>query len=188
MDFTIQVIEGVEYLIVTRDDRIHQMPMEAIASWGLLLGLTNPSDIVAAILRNRETPVAPGEPNMWTPLYDALDEGLHALAASGVPPEHMPTLLDPELGAPVPGPDILDRMAAAQQESLATINSHPDEWGALSSDLVAVLDEKVSVIDDAKVAFLDRISPVYELPQTPPPATVEEAITQLNLRTDGIGG
>lgn len=165
MEFRTEAVGDVEYLIgEDGEGLIHQIDLRAIGSWGLLLGLTDPAEIVAAILRNQEEPVGPGQPNMWTPLYDALGDGLDAMSASGVPPEYMEDLLDPALGAPVPGLEVCEALKEARTKGRDKIMESPEPFGDVSAAVTEVLAKHEGKIAEDRLAFVDKLAPVYELP------------------------
>ncbi len=187
MDYRTESIDGVDYFIADDGEgNIHQIDLRAVGSWGLLLGLTDPAEIVAAILRHQEEPVAPGAPNMWTPMYDALDDGLDAMSQSGVPPELMEDLLDPALGSPVPGAEVLARIEDARSQGRARIDEFPDPLNGDTSAFAGLLTDHADKITEERLKFVDALAPVYELP--PPPAfeSVPEALDIVNWRTTGI--
>jgi hypothetical protein len=185
MEYRMETIAGLECLMVENGTDLHKIPLAAIASWGTLLGEPDPAKVVAAIIGFQEVPVGPGEPNVWTGLYEGLDEGLLELAKAGVPPEHMPDLLDPELGAPVPGPEIHGRMVAARALGRKEIDAGTPAPVDLPPGLAKALEEKADVIAEAQVAFLDDLSPTVEIPQPIAPQSVPEAMDLLNWATLG---
>lgn len=164
MDFRVENIEGVDCLLFENNGNYHQIDLRAISSWGLLLGLTDTAEIVSAILRFKETPVAPGEPNLWTPLYEALGEGLEQMSQSGVPPEYVEDVLYSD--APVPTPEVSQKIIAAQSAGVSAINACPDEIGDVSSLITAALVDHETKIKDARVKFVDKLAPVYEIELT----------------------
>lgn len=127
METSIQSIMGMECIVIETEEGGEIIPLQAIASWGILLGLTDTQEILKAIREHQATPANPGQPNEWTPLYDALQAGLREMAKAGVPTEFMVELLDPTLGAPVPGVEALSNIAAAQAECpmVSAIESEP---------------------------------------------------------------
>jgi hypothetical protein len=174
--------EGVEYLIVKSGEVIHQIDLRAISSWGLLLGLTDPAEVVSKILRFKEKRTAKGEPNLWTPLYETLTAGLDEMSQSGVPAEYMEEVLTSD--APVPSTEATDAILAAQQAGRDQIDLDPDEWGDVSAALTSVLEPHTEAIAASRVEFVDALAPVYEIP--PPPAfeSVPEAMHLLNEKTE----
>jgi hypothetical protein len=170
MEFRTEAVDDVEYLIgEDGEGLIHQIDLRAIGSWGLLLGLTDTAEIVAAILRNDEKPVGPGEPNMWTPLYETLHEGLDALSASGVPPELMEFLLDPAVDAPVPSIEVCAAIEEARTAGRGKIMEFPEKWGDVSAAVASVLSDREEKIAQDRLAFIDKLAPVYEVPPEPVP-------------------
>jgi hypothetical protein len=185
VDLRIEEIEGDQYLIVQEGDAIHQIDLRAVSSWGLLLGLTDPSEIVRRILRFEEKPVGKGKPNLWTPLYETLGEGLDQMSRAGVPAEYMEDMLDPALGSPIPGTEILDRIAAAQTEAVAAIDADPEKFGDISTDVGALLESHGQQISEMRTAFVDALAPVYEIAPPIPPASVPEAMDVMNQSSNG---
>lgn len=184
MDFRIEELGGLPYLVAesTNDDgsaHIHQIDMRAISSWGLLLGLTDPGEIAQAILTHKEEPVLPGENNMWTDLYDSLGQGLDAMSMAGVPPEYMEDLLDPELGAPVPGVELLDVIEEARGKGRDKVKENkPDK--DMKDELNELLSGHEEKIKEIRLEFVDKLAPVHELPPPPAPASVAEAMDMAN--------
>jgi hypothetical protein len=186
MEFRTEDVGGTEYLIADNGaGDIHQIDLRAIGSWGLLLGLTDTAEIVSAILRFKEPEAAPGQPNAWTPMFDALNDGLDAMSAAGVPPEHMEDLLDPELGSPVPGPELCGKLQEAQAHGRAKVAESPDDWGDNRQAVAELLAGHEEVIAEERLKLVDRLAPVYEIPPPPPPSSVPEAVDLLNWRDLG---
>lgn len=181
-----ETVDGTEYLIAENGNDTHLIDIRAIASWGLLLGMTDPGEIVAAILRFKEEPALPGQPNVWTPLYEALDTGLDALSAAGVPPEHMEDLLDPALGSPVPGPGVCAELEKARGRGRAKVLESPDVWGDTAAEVAEALADKVGVIAEARLAFVDKLAPVYEVPVSEAPQSEPAALFPANWQSTGI--
>lgn len=164
MDFKVVSVDGTDCLLFENDGSYHQIDLRAISSWGLLLGLTDTAQIVAAILRFKETPVAPGEPNLWTPLYETLGEGLEQMSKAGVPPEYVEDVL--YSNAPVPTPEVAQKIVDAQAAGVATINTCPDELGDISSLITTALTDHETKIKDGRVDFVDKLAPVYQIELT----------------------
>lgn len=187
MEFRTEAVDDVEYLIGDDGEgNIHQIDLRAIGSWGLLLGLSDPAEIVAAILRHQEVPVGPGQPNMWTPLYDALGDGLDAMSAAGVPPEHMEDLLDPALGSPVPGPEVCGKLEEARARGRQKVAESPEPYGDVSAAVTEALAGHCEKITEDRLAFVDKLAPVYEIPPESVPEPVPEILNLLTFRTEPI--
>ena len=183
MQIRTEEVEGTEYLIAETegDDgqvMIHQIDLRALSSGGILLGLTDPAEVATKILRFKEKKVAKGEPNVWTPLYDALNEGLDQLSKAGVPAEYMEELLT--MDAPVPTAEATEAIIAAREEGLAIIDEDPDVVGDAMEDVVAALDGHEEKIAEMRLNFVDTLAPVYEIPPALPPQSVPEAMDVLN--------
>jgi hypothetical protein len=166
MNYTIQEIDRMKYVIIEEGTTIHQIPLQAVSSWGLLLGLSDPIEILDRILTYQEPSVDSGQENIWGPLYEALGEGLDKMSAAGVPSELMEFLLDPSLGSPVPGAETLDKISVAQEEANATISSCPTPSITAKNlnGLKETLENEFSEdIQASKDEFIDMLAPVYEI-------------------------
>lgn len=141
----------------------HVFPLEAVASWGALLGINDTAQIVAAILSQGE---GFREPD-WGDLYEKLGAALQPMSAAGVPAYIMPLLLDPELGSPIPGPEILADLNSTQNvgvELLARQEPRVSD-SAIVSDIAAAIDgDHAEAMNELSVAVFDALSPTYTLP------------------------
>ncbi|AMM44206.1 hypothetical protein KITKAT_37 [Arthrobacter phage Kitkat] len=198
MQYSIQVLGGQRTIIAEDGPNMHCIPVEAIASWGTLLGVDDPAEVLDLILNFAEKPVAHGEPNVWTAPYAALEAGLDQMALAGVPPEHMPDLLDPELGAPIPGPDLHEELTKARESSRAEIGTQlrcgpmtrdaVQATAAFKETLAAEVGEEVAAL---KVAFLDQLAPVYTVATTAafqPPAQTDVMVAEDNEKKEHDDG
>ncbi|QOP66170.1 hypothetical protein SEA_DANIELLEIGNACE_29 [Arthrobacter phage DanielleIgnace] len=188
MRYSIQLLGGQRTIVVEDGPNMHCIPVDAIASWGTLLGIEDPAEVLGLIMNYVDQPAPPGEPNVWTKPYEALEAGLDVMARSGVPAEFMPDLLDPALGAPVPGPELHDELAAAREESRVKMKGQL-RCGPLTRDAVestaAFMEALPAEIGDdvaaSKVVFLDQLAPDY-LVATPgayqPPAQSEVMVAE----------
>lgn len=163
MESRIEEVEGGQYLIVTDGDKVHQIDLMALSSWGILLGLTDETEIVKAILRFQDTPVPAGQPNVWTPLFDALGQGLDELSQVGVPADFVEDVMASD--APFPCAETAALIADARAEGRRKMEEFPDVLGADAAAVTEVLAEHVEKVKEGRVKFLDALAPVYELPQ-----------------------
>lgn len=186
---SIQDLQGMPCIVIETDEGGEVIPLQAIASWGVLLGLTDTQEILKAIREHQATPVDPGQPNEWTPLYDALQSGLDEMAKAGVPAEFMVELLDPELGAPIPGVEAMASIAAAQSEcpmmsvikpepvmrvASFAMATEPEIDPALLSIIETVNSEWSTRIAQDRVDFIDQlVKPVIMQPTPEEGATSE---------------
>lgn len=178
MDITVEDIDGVSCLIARSGNDMHQIDLRAISSWGLLLGLTDPVEIVGKILRFKEKPVKRGEPNLWTPLYETLGDGLDQLSRSGVPAEYMEDVLYSD--APLPTQEATDAILAARGGAVAVIDADPDVCADVAADIAAALDPHTDSIAEMRVEFVDQLAPVYEIVPADAPASMAEADQAVN--------
>lgn len=141
----------------------HVFPLEAVASWGALLGITDTAQIVAAILSQGE---GFREPD-WGALYDKLGAALTPMSAAGVPAYIMPLLLDPEMGSPIPGPEILADLHATQNDGVELLARQDVRLSdsAIVSDIAAAIDnDHAGDLSELSVGVFDALSPTYMLP------------------------
>jgi hypothetical protein len=167
MESRVEEVDGGQFLIVTDGDRVHQIDLGALSSWGMLLGLTDEAEIVRAILRFQDTPAKPGEPNMWTPLYDALGRGLDELSRVGVPPEFVEDVMNSD--APFPAPETAALIESARAAGRAAVEAFPDVLGADATTVTDALAGHCDKVKAGRVGFVDQLAPVYELPPAPAP-------------------
>lgn len=161
MSHTIETLAGITYVIVHDGNDVMQIPLEAISSWGALLGHTDPGDTLDAILSY--SPPVTGE-DIWGGLYDAVSDGLDQMSQAGVPPEFAEELLQDDT-APLPtkaARDKLKEVRGKSEEAIANSpgNQRPDilDVDALKADLAENYGQQ---IQDAKVSFIDSLQPVY---------------------------
>ncbi len=168
MKISIQDLYGGKFIIIEEGTATHQIHVDALATWGTLLGIQDPSEVLEVILSFEEKPVRPGEPNVWTEAYAALKGGLDEMSKAGVPPEHMNALLSPELGAPVPGGERLGVIKTARAVALEAVGESrrigPRTRAAEAA--IAALKGRIAVelsehIETSRTAFLDDLSPEY---------------------------
>lgn len=187
--------DGNEVIMFVDDDdkSVHCIPVQAIASWGELLGITDQDEIIETILNFEETP---GE-NPWGPLYDALQENLDELSKAGVPAEFMHDLVDPTLPSPIPGPEAQKKLVnvrkAARTKMGKRMKKKPKKVSEFRQKLHQQLDGRATRIEQNRTKFLDENSPRYlvekkqkreVLPETAPapaPGTVGDL--QIHLTT-----
>lgn len=197
MDISIQdpMGNGNEVIMfVDNDDQtVHCIPMEAIASWGELLGITDQDEIIETILNFEEHP----SENPWGPLYDALRENLDELSKAGVPPEFMHDLVDPEMPSPYPGPKAQKKLVNARKAARTQINKRQRKNRKAVSEfrqsLHQKLDGKADRVERHRTKFLDDNSPTYlievrELPAQPDasPAPAPGTVPELQIHLTSI--
>lgn len=173
MESRVEEVEGSEYLILTDGDKTYQIDLRALSSWGMLLGLTDESEIVGAILRFQDKPSKLGEPNVWTPMFDALGQGLDELSQVGVPPEYVEDVLESD--APFPTPETTSMIHEARAKGRQEMESFPDVLGDNASAITEVLVGHCDKIKAGRVEFVDKLAPTYELP-APPEPVVENVV------------
>lgn len=162
MTHTIETLAGVTYVIIHDGSDVIQIPIEAISSWGALLGHTDPGDTLDAILGY--TPPETGE-DIWGGLYGAVVEGLDQMSQSGVPPEFAEELLQDDT-APLPTKAARAKLKEVRGKSEEAILNSPGQCpvgldiDALKADLT---DNYGQQIQDAKVDFIDQLQPVYQV-------------------------
>jgi len=164
-EYTVQKIDGVEYIILQQGTAIHQIDVGAISSWGVLLGTTDTREILEAILKEGRS-----SENLidWEELYSALGNNLDEMSKAGVPVEFSEILLDPELGSPVPGKDKVDRLENARQKVRDDVADAPDGAILLTSKMCdeireEILSQKPERLEQARLDFIDELSPEYEI-------------------------
>lgn len=178
MDIDIQdpMHDGNEVLMfVDHDDKsVHCIPVATIATWGELLGLTDQDEIIETILNFDEQPTE----NVWTPLFEALQENLDELAYHGVPAEYMHDLIDPEVPSPYPNAKAQKKLVAARKAALTKMGKRQRKNKKSVSEFRQSLHEKLNgreqQIERQRTKFLDENSPKYlvevvDLPQPPAP-------------------
>lgn len=171
--YSVQTIAGKDYILLEREDISHQIDMDAISSWGVLLGITDEAELLKAIVQHASTE---GSTVNWGELYDALGENLDAMSASGVPVGLAEDLLDPLLGSPVPGPEKIEKLERVRAKAISDLWSEispPDLDEAALTALVFEIDSnKVKV---GRTDFIDALAPVYEIAYPPPLASSDLA-------------
>ena len=171
MESRVEEVEGSEYLILSEGDKMYQIDLRALSSWGMLLGLTDEVEIVGAILRFQDKPVQAGEPNVWTPMYEALGEGLDELSQAGVPPEYVEDVMNSD--APFPTPETAARIEKAQADGRQKMDEYPDVLGDDAASVSETLVGHTDKVKAGRVDFIDKLAPVYELPPTPVPESAD---------------
>lgn len=178
-------IDG-DVLTVTGDDgTVHLIPLDAIASWGELLGCDTDMEAVAAIIRVRTNRSDPGviDPatgrNAWTSAYEQLEHdalvdlnqvraaSLHraftptgALAADGRAETRRLLGLD----STVTDPYEADAAIAAAQAVAESTTDEPEPSirlpaGVDATSLETLLAEHATEIDRARTRFLNDVTP-----------------------------
>lgn len=178
-------IDG-DVLTVTGDDgTVHLIPLDAIASWGELLGCDTDMEAVAAIIRVRTNRSDPGviDPatgrNAWTSAYEQLEHdalvdlnqvraaSLHraftptgALAADGRAETRRLLGLD----STVTDPYEADAAIAAAQAVAESTTDEPEPSirlpaGVDATSLETLLAEHAAEIDRARTRFLNDVTP-----------------------------
>lgn len=170
MEYAIQTIDKEECILLVDGTSHKLIPLAAIASWGDLLGIDDPGEVLTVITTFEDSPPDEDGNNFWTLPYEALKKNTDAMAKSGVPAEYMPDLLDPQLGAPVPGPSLLTekgQVAAASQVKLGNrtlvgpqLPGVADTLDELRGRLRGDLADKLKA---HRVKFLDNITPKVEM-------------------------
>lgn len=162
------------------DKTVHCIPLEAIATWGELLGITDQDEIIETILNYEEKP---GD-NPWGPLYEALHENLDELAKAGVPAEYMHDLVDPAMPSPIPGPKAQKKLVAARKAARTQMGKrmkkNKKQVSEFRQSLHAKLDKHADRFEKHRTKFLDENSPVYTMVTEPEPQPVlPEAVPQV---------
>lgn len=167
MDFSIEQIGPQKFIIIDEgNDSLRQIPLEAIASWGTLLGLTDTEAILNAIVTYQEP--ADHTENIWGPLYGALQPCTDEMARAGVPSDTMEVLLDPVLGSPVPGSALLSDLQTARSTSITAIDACPADHGLDLASVASTIDtDHAPEIESHRASFLDSITPSYTVTQVP---------------------
>lgn len=190
MDYRFETINEYECVLVREGDVTHVVPLEALATWGVLLGLDDPGEVLEAILAKARAGVAGNrDDESWTEMYDALQEVTQTMAVSGVPVEYMETLMDPGMGAPVPGAAALEKLAGARRrgrERLVGGGARPagapapgrrsarvavDELAGLKGELRGARRPHVERV---RKGFIDGLTPQIMVAAVPPPVRVAE--------------
>lgn len=172
--YSIQTIAGKDYILLEREDISHQIDMDAMSSWGVLLGITDEAELLKAIVQHASTE---GDTVDWGELYDALGENLDAMSASGVPVELAEDLLDPSLGSPVPGPEKTEKLEMARAKAISDLwaeTSPPDLDETALTALVSEIDS--NKVKTGRTDFIDALAPVYEVAYPPPGAGSDSSI------------
>jgi hypothetical protein len=174
---------GEEQFEIREGSHIWQIPLRAVASWGTLLGLTDPVEIIERIM-TYDDPSRDGETNVWGPLYESLRGGLDELAKAGVPPEFMPTLVDPAFKSPIPGPEVTQKIAKTRAAALKDMNASRKQAPSPSEfrqSVAALLKDKKAVLEQHVVDFVDNESPTYVLQEAQADPVAESAESSLPL-------
>lgn len=164
MEYTIEKVAGMECIMIQEGTHLTQIPLDTIGSWGVLLGESDPGVVLERILTHQEQGVDPGEPNMWTPLYEGLLPVAESMARAGVPVEFMEVLMDEELGAPVPGRSALRMLSSVRSEGVAALEEVALElpvdeaMEALKEELRGDL---LASVEARRAKFLDHITPKF---------------------------
>lgn len=175
-----------DVLAVTGDDGTgHLIPLDAIASWGELLGCDTDMEAVAAIIRVRTNRSDPGviDPatgrNAWTSAYEQLEHDalvdLNQVRAASLHRAFTPTgALAPDgraetrrllgLDSTVTDPYEADAAIAAAQAVAESTTDEPEPSIRLPADVDAtsletLLAEHAAEIQTAREKFIDAITP-----------------------------
>jgi hypothetical protein len=163
MSHTIETLAGVTYVIIHDGNNVMQIPLEAISSWGALLGHTDPGDSLDAIL-SYNPPVSASD--IWGGLYEAVTEGLDEMSQSGVPPEFAEELLQDDT-APLPTQEARDKLKKVRGKSEEVIQNTPSHQLPASLDIDALKADLAEnygqQIQEARVSFIDNLQPVYNV-------------------------
>lgn len=175
-----------DVLAVTGDDGTgHLIPLDAIASWGELLGCDTDMEAVAAIIRVRSNRSDPGviDPatgrNAWTSAYEQVEhdalEDLNQVRAASLHRAFTPTgalaadgraetrrLLG--LDSTVTDPYEADAAIAAAQAVAESTTDEPEPSirlpaGVDATSLETLLAEHATEIDRARTRFLNDVTP-----------------------------
>lgn len=175
-----------DVLVVTGDDGTgHLIPLDAIASWGELLGCDTDMEAVAAIIRVRTNRSDPGviDPatgrNAWTSAYEQLEHDalvdLNQVRAASLHRAFTPTgALAPDgraetrrllgLDSTVTDPYEADAAIAAAQAVAESTTDEPEPSirlpaGVDATSLETLLAEHAAEIQTAREKFIDAITP-----------------------------
>ena len=175
-----------DMLAVTGDDGTgHLIPLDAIASWGELLGCDTDMEAVAAIIRVRTNRSDPGviDPatgrNAWTSAYEQLEHDalvdLNQVRAASLHRAFTPTgALAPDgraetrrllgLDSTVTDPYEADAAIAAAQAVAESTTDEPEPSirlpaGVDATSLETLLAEHAAEIQTAREKFIDAITP-----------------------------
>ena len=175
-----------DVLAVTGDDGTgHLIPLDAIASWGELLGCDTDMEAVAAIIRVRSNRSDPGviDPatgrNAWTSAYEQLEHDalvdLNQVRAASLHRAFTPTgALAPDgraetrrllgLDSTVTDPYEADAAIAAAQAVAESTTDEPEPSirlpaGVDATSLETLLAEHAAEIQTAREKFIDAITP-----------------------------
>lgn len=178
-------IDG-DVLTVTGDDgTVHLIPLDAIASWGELLGCDTDMETVAAIIRVRSNGSDPGviDPatgrNAWTSAYEQVEhdalEDLNQVRAASLHRAFTPTgALAPDgraetrrllgLDSTVTDPYEADAAIAAAQAVAESTTDEPEPSirlpaGVDATSLETLLSEHATEIAQARTRFLNDVTP-----------------------------
>lgn len=160
MTHTIETLAGNTYVIIHDGSDVIQIPIDAISSWGALLGHTDTGDTLEAILGY--TPPEMGE-DIWGGLYEAVVDGLDQMSQSGVPPEFAEELLQDD-SSPLPTKKARDKLVKVRGKSEEAILNSPGQRSksididAIKADLAENYGQQIK---DARVDFIDQLQPVY---------------------------
>jgi hypothetical protein len=159
MEYSIQQIDGIDLIVITDGANTHCIHMEAVASWGVLLGLTDEGEILDSIVadaQNKDLTID------WSSLYTDLNANLRDTSNSGVPVEFIETLLDPLVTSPVPGKARKTKLKGTRESELAKIRAvgkgvDKTIRTKLKDELKAKHAGKIS---KKRLEFLDTVAPL----------------------------
>lgn len=183
MEPTAEII-GTTILVTTTEEdgkRINEVPLEAIASWGELLGITDVGEVLDAILHVAENGEPEADPvtgeNVWTASYLALQEREQTAAAEvivarveGKSADPRSPLLRSKLAAlPLADPVATAQATARQRLGLpepgtqimaqAMSRSTPSPLDALKASLATDMQPAIT---QARQAFLADLRPTTD--------------------------
>lgn len=154
--------KNIELMSVDSDGytRVRVIPVEALASWGELLGLKEPSEILSAIVyvqNNGEPPLDENGESVWAKSYRALALRETVKAQELKKAEEEGTASDPRspalrgaLAALAVKPIVEEAQEAVRRELL------PDQM----SNVAPLLPLTASSLQEQKAAFLDSVTSI----------------------------
>lgn len=180
VDFEIADTPGLGSTITIHvgESSIHVIPLTAIASWGELLGITDPGDILDAILHVAKHGEPDPDPetgeNAWTPAYEALQAREQKRAKEWFTATTDGTATDPrspKLRAAFAASPLESLVEAGRNETRTRLGLPPldqvqtrtvhartsddDLWGELKNELRT----RHIAIERAKEEFLNELRP-----------------------------
>lgn len=179
----IESVAGAPHITISErteaSERVHEIPLEAIASWSELLGIEDPGEALDAIRYvaeqgEPEADAATGE-NAWTPAYGALAAREQARAETWFAATREGTAEDPRsprlraaFAATPLEPEVtaarnetrtrlgLPPLGSIQARAARTLNSDEDPLAGLKAELRTA---KAETITHARETFLSQLRP-----------------------------